>query len=610
MLHEPPRTELKSSTDEEEVITMCGIGGILLKRRTSADRDGMMRRLAPSLAHRGRSEEGSYTDERVALHCSRHAVIAVDEARQPLVDSRGELVMVGNGEVLNHRQLAPRLPSDRLSRLRPGDLQVALELYADRGAAAFEDLRGPFALAVWNSSGGELTLVRDRLGERPLYYYDSPNLFVFASEIRCITAALATHRLHLDESSLLTFLGLGRITDDRTPYREIRAVTAGAVLRIGDGDPGSRRIASLTPVSQLRTAPADEAEVDHLLDQAQRRALVADRPVAVGFSGGIDSSAVLKAALDASGAAAAITVYSDRGPEPDENLRRARMLARVLGVELLEVPFRIPSLDDTVHLLNSTLDGPAAEPLVLHNDALHSVARDHSAVLLGGHGADEVFGGYARYTALRSAAEGTTTQEWMTASLWERWNRAVNWQNFVSEHAGPELAPHAEIHGAPLERPFAYSDFEDSDPVLFGQALDLFRLMTYDNFRATDENGIARGVEVRSPFFDLDLIAGVFSLPVDRRLRPGSPKHLLRRVFRGTALKGAFTERKVGFDDHFSYADWMTDNWPAFSGAITDGPLPGTGVLRNSVFDDLEKLDWRQLWRLFSLSTWLDRAAL
>ncbi|MGW5821097.1 asparagine synthase-related protein, partial [Streptomyces noursei] len=83
-----------------------------------------------------------------------------------------------------------------------------------------------------------------------------------------------------------------------------------------------------------------------------------------------------------------------------------------------------------------------------------------------------------------------------------------------------------------------YSTAEHRDPVLFGQALDLFRLMTYDNFRATDENGIARGVEVRSPFFDIDLVAGVFSLPAERRIRPDAPKHLLRGVFRGTPLAG------------------------------------------------------------------------
>ncbi|MCS0636942.1 asparagine synthase-related protein [Streptomyces sp. LP05-1] len=588
---------------------MCGIGGILLKRRTSADRDGMMRRLGASLAHRGRSAEGAYTDQRMALHCARHAVIAVEEARQPLFDSGRDLVMVGNGEILNYRDLKARLSPERARGLRPGDLQVALELYAGRGVAAFEELRGPFALAVWDGAAGELTLTRDRLGERPLYYYDCPDFFAFASEIRCLVAALPGHLLRLDEPSLLSFLGLGRMAEGRTPYREIRSVPPGAVLRVGGEAPGPRPAGSLAPVSELRTGAADEDEVEHLIDQAHRRALVADQPVAVGFSGGIDSSAVLRAALEGAGAAAVITVFSERGPDSDVNLRRARALAPAFGVELTEVPFAVPTLGDAVDILDHTLDGPAAEPLVLHNDALHAAARGHSAVLLGGHGADEVFGGYVRYAALRAGTEHTTTAEWMAASAWERWNRAAGWRKFAEEFAAPGLLAAPLTPADPLERPFPYADAEESDPVLFGQALDLFRLMTYDNFRATDENGLARQVEVRSPFFDIDLVAGVFSLPVDRRLGQGAPKHLLRRVFRNTALAGAFTEHKVGFDDHFSYSDWMTDNWPGFSGAIVDGPLKGTGILRDGALDGLERLDWRTLWRLFALSTWLNRAA-
>ncbi|PNE37001.1 asparagine synthetase B family protein [Streptomyces noursei] len=586
---------------------MCGIGGLLLKRHPSADPRSLAGPLGASLSHRGRDGTGSFSDQWISLHSARHAVIAVDDARQPMFDRERALVMVGNGEVLNYRELSRRLPDHRRHRMPPGDLQVALELCAERGTPAFEDLRGPFALAVWDTTAHHLTLVRDRLGERPLYYYDSPELFAFASEIRCLTACLRGEDLPLDPVNALAFLGLGRLTDNRTLYRDIHSVPAGGVLRIGPGHAGPRLAASLTPVSGLRTTPADETEIGHLIDQAHRRALVADRPVAVGFSGGIDSSAVLQAALAHAEPAAAVTVFSARHPDEDENLRRARALARKFGVDLREVPFRIPSLDATVDLLNSTLDAPAAEPLVLHNDALHRAARDHSAVLLGGHGADEVFGGYVRYAALRADAVGSTTEEWMATSLWERWNRTAGWSKFVTDFGRDALAARTAALGDTLDRPFPYSTAEHTDPVLFGQALDLFVLMTYDNFRATDENGIARGVEVRSPFFDIDLVAGVFSLPAERRIRPGAPKHLLRGVFSGTPLAEEFTEPKVGFDDHFSYSDWMTDNWPDFSATITEGPLNDLGILRDGAFTDLEKFDWRLLWRLFSLSTWLDR---
>lgn len=588
---------------------MCGIGGILTKRRGAVGgSEDVAGRLGGSLVHRGRSGQGTFTEERVSLHCARHAVIAVEEARQPLHDTAGDLVMVGNGEVLNYRELAMRIPPHRCRRLPPGDLHVALELFAAHGETGFEDLRGPFALAVWDRPRGELTLVRDRLGERPLYYYDTPDVFMFASEVRCLEAALRGG-VHLDETSILSFVGLGRTTGDRTLFREIKALPPGGVLQVRVGkDSHVRR--QLAPIPTLRGRDAEagcEEEVLRLIDQANRRVLVADCPVAVGFSGGIDSSVVLKAALEGADVAAAITVFSADRQGVDENLRRARAVAKVIGVDLLEVPFTIPSFDDTTELLDTTLDQPAAEPLVLHNDALHAAARDYAPVLLGGHGADEVFGGYARYASVMNDADRSTTLQWMGASQWERWRRAAGWKQFLDEVVGEEFASSVDVPTDALERPFPYEFAEDSDPVLFGQALDLFRLMCFDNFRATDENGIARGVEVRSPFFDIDLIAGVFALPVHRRIVPTTPKHLLQQVFAGTPLEKAFLAGKVGFDDYFPYPDWIADNWKRFSASIAKGPLVDMGLLRGTVLHRLHELDWRLLWRLFTLSTWLIR---
>ncbi|MFD7668423.1 asparagine synthetase B family protein [Streptomyces sp. NPDC059788] len=577
---------------------------MVLKRRGGVRDDAMARRLGASLAHRGRSGEGAYADELVSLHSARHAVIAIEEARQPLRDCGGAYVMVGNGEVLNYRDLTAQVPADRRRRLPPGDLQVALELFAARGPDGFEPLRGPFALAAWD--GDELTLVRDRLGERPLYYYETPELFMFASEVRCLETALRG-RLTLDEASVLSFVGLGRMTGDRTLYKEIKSVAPGEILQIKGGRTTRRQLAPVPNLHDASARPGGEEGVQRLIEQANHRLLVADCPVAVGFSGGVDSTVVLKAAMEGTDVAAAITLFSERGPGIDENLRRARAVAKVMGVDLVEVPFSIPSLDDTVALLDETLDMPAAEPLVLHNDALHTVARDYARVLLGGHGADEVFGGYDRYSALQADANRATTLEWMGASLWERWRRTAGWKNFVDELAGDAFASHADFTTDALGRPFPYEFAEDSDPVLFGQALDLFRLMTYDNFRATDENGIARGVEVRSPFFDLDLIAGVYALPVDRRIVPHTKKHLLQRALRGTPMEDMFAARKVGFDDAFSYSDWMNENWPEFSATITEGPLAEMGVVRETALHRLADMDWRLLWRLFSMSAWLKR---
>ena len=351
---------------------MCGIGGIVNAGGLAGSSvDTAL--LRDSLEHRGRFGRGCYVGECVSLHSARHAVIALAEADQPLLDVTGEFVLVGNGGVYNYRDLAARLGSDRRSRLRPGDLQVALELFAAHGAAAFEELRGPFALAVWDRTRKRLTITRDRLGERPLYYYDNGTEFVFASEVRCLEAVLAGQLTH-DDVSLLSFIGLGRTMADRTMYWEIRALPPGAVLQV-DMRRGTRAWQQLSPVSSLRDAdsgsPGDE-EVLALLDQATSRALVADSPVAVGFSGGIDSSVVLKAALEKAHLVSAITVFSPLTPRTDENLRRARAVAELLGVTLLEIPFVLPPFDATLGVLHATLDLPAVR---VSNDSVRYMAQ-------------------------------------------------------------------------------------------------------------------------------------------------------------------------------------------------------------------------------------------
>lgn len=587
---------------------MCGIGGVL-KLRTSSPglTDAGAQRLGGSLSHRGRSSRGEFSDAAITLHAARHAVVAVDEADQPLYDASGTKVLIGNGEIYNYQELARRIPANRRPATKAGDLQVALQMCADEGIAALESVRGPFAVAMWDRNAQVLSLARDRLGERPLYYYMDDDVFIFASEVRCVEAALGGAPA-LDAGSMLAFLGLGRTLGDRTQFAAIKSIAPGELLAIG---PNHRLARSrLKAVSALRDQEMGEAglqEVLQLLDQANERVLLSDSAPAVGFSGGIDSSIVLNAALQRSRVAAAITVYSEADSAADVNLHRARDVSKLFGVELLEVPFTLPGFQETLSILHGTLDQPCAEPLVLHNDALHRAAQGVAPVVLGGHGADEVFGGYARYAQLLAEEADVDTQEWMTKSAWERWNRAAHWTREVTPILSEEWLRTTHLGNDALDRPFAYDDHERTDRVLFGQALDLFKLMSYDNFRATDENGIARGVEVRSPFFDIDLIAGVFSMPVQTRMSPSPSKWILHRALAGSPAASAFNVKKVGFDDNFPYPAWIESNWPKYEELIYDGPLGDLGIIKESARESLRNASWRMKWRVFALAAWLVR---
>lgn len=583
---------------------MCGLAGFLAFGATGRPPSRVAETLAAAMPTRGRDGTACYADEHIALASVRHAVVAKATALQPLVDLTERYILVGSGEVFNHRQLRwqqqGRLPDNPAL----GDLYVALEDFAQRGCVSFEDIRGPFALAIWDRVDRVLTMACDRLGERTIYLRRRPDSLVFASEMR--TAQALGDPANVDPSALVSFLALGRVPGPRTPLRGVERLAPGSVVQITAADGVQRTRDPLKPMSDLRSSPPDEQELAMLLDRAITRSLVADDPVGLAFSGGIDSSVVLAAAHARNRIGPVFTLYSPSCE--DVNLERAKRVAGALGVNLTAEPFVLPTLQSAVSVLQETLDGPAAEPLVLHNDALHALAGTHARVLVGGHGADEVFAGYRRYTELAaSLARVQHTREWMRGSNWERWQRTANWmdvlRNVLSDDGLACIDPVAD----PLERPFAFSFTETTDPVTFSQAMDLLRLMAYENFRVPDENGLARGVEVRSPFFDIDLIAGAWSLPVSTRLT-NPAKSLLRPVFAGTPIASVFDDIKVGFDDHFDYPGWLAKNLQDIQEIVESSELRKSGLLTPDALSvATSRGDWRLLWRMFALAVWMDR---
>lgn len=368
----------------------------------------------------------------------------------------------------------------------------------------------------------------------------------------------------------------------------------------------------LKPLVRVPVTPnADRAanSVEQLVDQACTRCFVSDRPVAVAFSGGIDSTVVLSRALAQADVASVLTLYaSDRAH--DEDLACARAVASVLGVDLVEVPVSLPDADAVTRLMQDRLDGPAAEPMVVHNDELHRAAGGLAGVLVGGHGADEVFAGYARYHAVWGRRKLPAVAVDAASAGWERLQRVLLWDAFCARYLDSSTVRDImEQQTNPIDDWTLDVTGAEPDPVFRAQVLDLLVLQAYDNLRVPDENGMVHCVEVRSPYFDVDLLAGVFSLPENARFEPAAPKRVLRERIKDPRLAPYLRLPKVGFDDAFQYSRWIAAHAAELREVIASGPLGDLGVLRPGFTTTKSTVDGRLLWRMFALSVGCDAVA-
>src|SRR5215211_1914626 len=274
---------------------MCGICGIVRTDGRAADRD-VLAAMSATLRHRGPDSGGEALMGEAALAARRLAIIDLEGGDQPIVNEDGRVVVVQNGEIYNHAELRAELErAGHVFRTPHSDTEVLVHLYEQHGPRFAERLRGMFAVAVWDAERARLVLARDRFGIKPLYYRDAPGELAFASELKALRALPWLSR-ELDLDALEAFLAFNAIHGPRTIFREVRKLPPGHVLVLEDGHARLERYAADRPVmaDAVRDEPweALAAELRERLRDSVRAHLVADVPVGVLLSGGIDSSAL------------------------------------------------------------------------------------------------------------------------------------------------------------------------------------------------------------------------------------------------------------------------------------------------------------------------------
>ena len=534
---------------------MCGICGSVY------DPTGeMVAPMSAALRHRGPDDDGLYVDPAsgVALAARRLSIIDLADGRQPLSNEDETVWVAFNGEIYNFERLREQLLARGHLLATRSDTEVIVHLYEDYGLDLVHSLEGMYAFALWDARRGRLMLARDRFGEKPLFYAERGGTLRFASELTALLAGGGID-VEFDPAAIDAFFVYGYVPGPGTLVRGVSQLEPGQIL-LWDRDekrPTLSRYWSPAAAPTTPAEPVDElvAETRRLLEASVRERLVADVPVGVFLSGGVDSTLITAVAAHVSSKQVkTFTVDYDVGTVGEA--AKARAAARRLGTDHHELELRTADVERMVPALLASLDQPLADQAHVPLHAVSDLARKSVKVVVGGEGADELFGGYPRYRwltrlermersvppralqSLGSIAKLPLGRRARTvARLFEDEDiaaRHIDWVTASRRHLrsamyGARLT--GSVDPGRLLRGAAASINGGSSTAVAGELmrLDLQQWLPDDVLAKADRASMLVGLELRTPYLHRELAEFAMSLPADIHIGGGG-KLLLRQV--------------------------------------------------------------------------------
>jgi len=606
---------------------MCGIVALYHKEENAVDQQVLLA-MRDAMIHRGPDDAGLYLHGNVGLAHRRLSIIDLSSsAHQPMCDASGSFWLVFNGEIYNFLQLRDEMSSGGYRFKTRSDTEVILALYAFMGERFVERLNGIFAFALWDSQNRKLFLVRDRMGVKPLYIWSGKNFVAAASEIKALMVHPDIQR-DVNTEAIPEYLAYRQLAGNKTMFKGVELLGPGQMMAIHGAGETTTTYWRLPRISRDENrAKKDYIEQsDQLLHEATKMQLVADVPVGVFNSGGIDSSLITSyVAEEVSTNLNTFSVgFSD--PRLDER-PYAEIVARKYRTH-----HRSVVVDDEAYAENlpRTIwhhDEPLSHPHTVQLYLLSKLAKQFVTVVLTGEGSDELFAGYPRYRSGAALQLLGNSGQWMARNV-IRWLPSQLGRRFGKARAalqlGPlgnvmeaarwvtddELKPILRLHDSPIstERwpglPLngdLVARMLEQDQRNYLQAL-LMRL---------DKTSMAAGLEARVPFLDHRLIEFAATVPSSLKLRWGETKYLVKRLAIRRLPREIVYRRKMGFQ--VPLTAWLRN--PAGLGRFMDmlleprslqrGYLDSRGV-RRLVQDHRDRGgDHTEiLWGLINLELW------
>jgi asparagine synthase (glutamine-hydrolysing) len=601
---------------------MCGICGIA--GGDAARLEGMLR----SLVHRGPDSGGVHVDGDVALGARRLSIIDLAGGDQPIENEDGTCVVVQNGEIYNYPELRHELERSGHSFRTNCDTEVHLHLYEEHGPEYPRLLRGMFAVALWDARRRRLVLARDRFGIKPLYYRHAGRTLEFASELRALP------RGEIDLDALEAFLAFNSIPAPWSIFRDIRKLPAGHVLvRQEDGDFVLSRYARPGP---LEVRAADEAElVEELrarLRDSVRAHLLADVPVGVLLSGGVDSAVLAALAAQETGEPVHTFTIGFEERSFDERAD-ARLVAERYGTDHHELLVR-PDPRLLLETLAGVFDEPFADSSALPTYLVSQLAAEHVKVALSGEGGDELFGGYYTYAAdlladrlaplasfARPLVERLPSSSAKASFDYKakRFVRAAHLPPLERHHGWKEIfSPELRAELRDARSPFdpvdvyraRYAETAGAPELARLQDVDFGIYLVDDLLVKTDRASMASSLEARVPFLDSVVTNFAFSLPTRHKVRGLSKKVLLRKAAAPLLPREIVHGRKRGFS--IPAAAWLRGELEPFAReTLSPATLRRQGFFDPAVVTRLLEEHVRgaedrsrQLWGLLAFTLW------
>jgi asparagine synthase (glutamine-hydrolysing) len=621
---------------------MCGICGKLMLEPGAAVSPALVKAMADTIQHRGPDDEGYYVSGPVGLGFRRLSIIDLSSGHQPISNEDGSIWIVFNGEIYNYQELRALLLSKGHVFRTQTDTEVIVHLYEEFGPACLEKLRGMFGFAIWDQNTNSLFLARDRVGIKPLYYHLSDTTLVFGSEIKAILADPAVKREMAPEfiDRFLTFLYL---PGEETLLKGIKKLAPGHYLFSKDGKTVVKQYWDLRFVAgpQGRSVQDVEAELVGQLAEAVKLHMIADVPVGVLLSGGVDSTGVLSFAVEGTDKKISSFTIGFSGGEVADERPYARLASQTFGSQHHEMTISANDFADFLPKYVWHMEEPVCEPPAIAMYYVSKLAKDYVKVLLSGEGGDEAFAGYSNYRNLvwlerikhglsplnAAAAKGMSIADaflhlprvakyvpLMTDRFPDYYySRTSNPHRTTGNRLGtvyssdfleginreqslkPVRALQAHVHG---QNPL--------DAMLY---IDTKTWLPDDLLIKADKMTMANSIELRVPLLDHKILEFAASLPPSFKLRGATTKFILKKALSQRIPREIRDRKKTGFP--VPYETWLRKDLKGVVwGVLTDRRTINRGYFRRGAIEDLLRANSngsdysKEVFSLLSLELW------
>jgi asparagine synthase (glutamine-hydrolysing) len=616
---------------------MCGICGVIhLDGKPVTER--LLEAMNDTLAHRGPSGAGYFVDDNLGLAMRRLSIIDVAGSDQPLYNEDESIALVFNGEIYNFQDLRDDLINKGHRFRTEGDGETVAHLYEEYGADCFQHLRGMYAIALWDKREKRLLLARDRMGQKPLYYYQDDKVLVFASEIKAILKHPDVPRVSTftNPPDLPQYLSYGYMPAPLTAFQGILMLMPANLLRLDADGCQQQPYWELPNMVGSDTTASQEPyilQLQSLLEEAVKLRLISDVPLGAFLSGGLDSSLIVALMRKHSNSAVKTFSIGFEGDDSFDETPYAKQVAQHLETDHTAFTVK-PNAMDLLSDLVWHHDQPFADSSAIPTYLVSKLTREHVTVALTGDGGDELFAGYERFYAAQLMQKMSIIPSFAwkgLAGVIDLFPEGTSYYNpikragrFAKAASQPVIDAYFDlvrvfsddlVQQITLHAGNTYSGFSSYttkpyiSPTLAIVEANMRSYLPDDLLIKADRCSMQASLEARAPFLDHKLVEYAATIPFNLKLKGSTTKHILKESARGLLPDSIIDRKKHGFG--VPLGAWLRKDIQPVRDILLSQTARTRGLMDMTVVERLisehangQRDHNRQLWTLLTLEEW------